>query len=455
MSVPTSASAQSADAPAASVPAAAPPEARSGTAVGRLVRQLGVDTGYNLMGLIVAVLSFSLCITFFAAGIGTLVTLLGLPILAGGLLIARGFADLHRVQLRGVLRRPIGRPLYPKAPPRAGRIRRVANPIASGQSWLDFAAAVLDLPFAIFAFVLTVVWWSITLAGVTYPLYQWSIPSDHGVRGIEVNNESLGQFLGIGDGTGVRIALTVAIGLFFLLTLPFVVRLAALARASVARALLFGVAELRQQIAELKEQNQAAASAEADALRRLERDIHDGPQQRLVRLAMDLGRARTQLDRNPEAVRATLDEAIGQTRETLDELRALSRGIAPPILTDRGLPSALAALAGRCPVPVDLAVDPKLTRLPSGVETAVYFVVAEALTNVAKHSAASTCAVTVAVAAKKAGVVVVDDGTGGASLAKGHGLAGLDDRVRAVGGTLSVTSPIGGPTEIRAEIPCG
>ena len=229
--------------------------------------------------------------------------------------------------------------------------------------------------------------------------------------------------------------------------------------AQFSRVLLSGVAEIQQQVTDLSEQRDSAVSAEATALRRLERDIHDGPQQRLVRLAMDLGRARQQLDTDPAAARLILDDALGQTRETLDELRALSRGIAPPILTDRGLAAALAALAARGVIPVNLSVDPKLGRLPAIVESTAYFVVAEALTNVAKHSRASTCAVAVAVAVGQVGarlqVAVVDDGQGGAHLAKGHGLAGLADRVRAAGGTLGVVSPAGGPTEIRAELPCG
>jgi len=208
-------------------------------------------------------------------------------------------------------------------------------------------------------------------------------------------------------------------------------------------------------VTELSEQRDSAVSAEATALRRLERDIHDGPQQRLVRLAMDLGRARQQLDTDPAAARLILDDALGQTRETLDELRALSRGIAPPILSDRGLAAALAALAARGVIPVNLSVDPKLGRLPAIVESTAYFVVAEALTNVAKHSRASTCAVAVGQVGARLQVAVVDDGQGGAHLAKGHGLAGLADRVRATGGTLDVVSPAGGPTEIRAELPCG
>ena len=141
-------------------------------------------------------------------------------------------------------------------------------------------------------------------------------------------------------------------------------------------------------------QKAAAVSAEATALRRLERDIHDGPQQRLVRLAMDLGRAEQQFATDPEAARATVAEALAQTRETLDELRALSRGIAPPILVDRGLQAALTALAGRCTVPVDLDAPP-IARLDPAVETTAYFVVAEALTNVAKHSHAGEVQVSV------------------------------------------------------------
>jgi signal transduction histidine kinase len=173
---------------------------------------------------------------------------------------------------------------------------------------------------------------------------------------------------------------------------------------------------------------------------------------------MDLGRARQQLDSNPDALRDTLDEAISQTRETLDELRGLARGIAPPVLTDRGLPSALAALASRCTIPVELAVDPELGaptgRLNPIVENTAYFVVAEALTNVAKHSGAANCRVTVANGPGRLGLQIIDDGVGGAHAAKGHGLSGLTDRVRATGGTLTVVSPAGGPTEIGVDLPC-
>jgi signal transduction histidine kinase len=205
----------------------------------------------------------------------------------------------------------------------------------------------------------------------------------------------------------------------------------------------------------------AAVTAEAAALRRLERDIHDGPQQRLIRLAMELGRAQHHFDKRPELVREALADAVVQAQETLDELRALSRGIAPPILADRGLRAALAALAASSLVPADLAVEPGAqpdagpdARLDAAIETAAYFVVAEALTNVAKHSQASRCTIGVRQTEGVLRVQVTDDGVGGAALGKGHGLRGLDDRVLAVGGRLRVTSPEGGPTTIAAELPC-
>jgi signal transduction histidine kinase len=138
----------------------------------------------------------------------------------------------------------------------------------------------------------------------------------------------------------------------------------------------------------------------------------------------------------------------------MDELRALSRGIAPPILVDRGLHAALTALAARSTVPVQLDADPVNRRLEAAVETAAYFVVAEALTNVAKHSHADRCAIGLRHSAGSLRVWVTDDGVGGAALDKGHGLRGLDDRLHAVGGRLWVTSPDGGPTTITAELPC-
>ncbi|MBG0831185.1 sensor domain-containing protein [Planomonospora sp. ID67723] len=412
-----------------------------------LLRRVGIDTRYLLLGFPLAVVAFVLMVAGFSAGIGTVVVWIGVPILALTLLLARGFADLERRMLPEVLGRPVARPRYRRAPESAGWFRRMVNPLTSGQSWLDLIYGIVNFPVAVVTFCFTVTWWAGTILGLTAPIYGWiiaSIPDNHG----------LAELLGFGDSALAEVTLNTVIGVLFAITLPVVIRGGALIQAGLSRAMLTGVAELHERIDDLAEGRAAAVSAEANALRKLERDIHDGPQQRLVSLAMDLSRAQRQLKRDPQAVEQMLSQAITSTRETLDELRALSRGIAPPILTDRGLAPALAALASRCTVPVELDVQVE-GRFAAAVENTVYFVVAESLTNIAKHSHASVCTVTLA---KTGGVLMLtigDDGVGGAHVAKGHGLSGLADRLRAVDGELSVDSPVGGPTVIVAEVPCG
>jgi signal transduction histidine kinase len=215
------------------------------------------------------------------------------------------------------------------------------------------------------------------------------------------------------------------------------------------------VRRLQGQVEALTASRAAAVEAEANSFQRLERDLHDGPQQRLVRLGMDLSMAERRLTDDPESARVLLAEARTQTADALAELRALSRGIAPPILIDRGLPAALAAVAARCTVQVDLHVGLREgRRLPASVERSAYFMVSEALTNVAKHSRASRVQVRVLRDRTLLRVEVEDDGIGGAHPAKGQGLAGLADRLTAVDGTLIVDSPPGGPTRLIADIPC-
>jgi len=228
--------------------------------------------------------------------------------------------------------------------------------------------------------------------------------------------------------------------------------------AGLASLLLTGASRraLEAQVSGLTARREAAAAAETAALRRLERDIHDGPQQRLVRLGMDLSAAERRLADDPEAAARLLAEARAQAAETLAELRALSRGIAPPILADRGLAAAVATLAARSPVPT--TVDVELAERPAPpVESAAYFVVSEALANVAKPARPGTAVVRARLVEKPGGraleVEVADDGVGGAAVAKGHGLAGLADRVAGLGGELTVSSPDGGPTLVRATLP--
>jgi signal transduction histidine kinase len=286
---------------------------------------------------------------------------------------------------------------------------------------------------------------------VTYGLWDRALPD----AAADPENTDLLELLGFESSSWSRVAFYTLIGVVLAVLLPFVVRGAALLQAQLGRVLLTSRAATQAELGRLAEGRDAAVAAEAVALRRLERDIHDGPQQRLVRLGMDLSRAQRQLDRDPTAARVTLGEAAGLAREALEELRALSRGIAPPVLADRGLAAALAAVAARSPVPVELAVDLPRERLAPAVENTAYFVVSEALANVAKHSGATTCQVVVVAAGPALRVTVEDDGPGGAVVVPGHGLAGLADRLRAVDGALAVDSPPGGPTRLVAELPCG
>jgi PAS domain S-box-containing protein len=211
-------------------------------------------------------------------------------------------------------------------------------------------------------------------------------------------------------------------------------------------------AELHARLEELAASRARIVAAGDVERRRLERNLHDGAQQRLVTLALSLRLALAKLDSDPAAARAVLADAGEELALALAELRELARGLHPAVLSDHGLRAAVEMLAGRAPVPVEIADIPD-ERLPEPVEAAAYYLIAEALTNVAKYARAS--AVRVRVAASDAGVSVEvsDDGVGGADPAAGSGLRGLADRVEALGGSLDVVSPAGAGTSLRAEIP--
>ena len=213
--------------------------------------------------------------------------------------------------------------------------------------------------------------------------------------------------------------------------------------------------ELEHRVETLSDARQGAVDAADTERRRIERDLHDGVQPRLVALAMTLGRAKAKFETDPVGARALLDEAHADAKESIIELRQLARGIHPAVLTDRGLDAALSAVASRCPVPTTVHVALPERPAPE-VESVVYFVVAEALTNVAKHSDATRCTVTVDRVEAGLRATVDDDGRGGASIdnAPSGGLAGLRDRARAAGGSLTVDSPVDGPTVLTLEVPC-
>jgi signal transduction histidine kinase len=224
---------------------------------------------------------------------------------------------------------------------------------------------------------------------------------------------------------------------------------------ALARALLGPTArDLERQVDQLRDSRSRVVDSVDAERRRIERDLHDGAQQRLVAVAMNLGRARSHYDDDPDTARDLLDEAHRDAKQALAELRDLARGIHPAVLTDRGLDAALSGLAGRCPVPVTVSVAAGPRCTPT-IEAIAYFVVSEALANIAKHAQASRAAVSVYRHENRLRVEVSDNGIGGADAARGSGIAGLRDRVAGVDGTLEVISPAGGPTTLKAELPCG
>ncbi|MCH7230496.1 sensor domain-containing protein [Glycomyces sp. L485] len=411
---------------------------------------MGTDTAYNLSSFPIALPAFIISVVGFALGIGTAVIWIGVPIMAATLLTMRGIAAAGRAQIPFVIRREIPKPRYKKAKAGSSVLRRFLTTLTDGQSWLNLLWAFTVFPVAAAAFAVTVTWWSVAIMSLLYPVYAWIIWMAAGEHhGLQYAT----RWLGWGDSYLAASMLVVIGGLILTALIPPVVRGCALAQAWIGKGILTSLSSLHERIDALAESRDAATSAEADALRRIERDIHDGPQQRLVSLGMELARVKRQMRANPEAAQQTLEEAIAQTRDTIDELRALSRGIAPPILTDRGLEAALAALTARSTVPVDLETS-VTGRYRSTVESTVYFVVAEALTNISKHAQATQASVAVDDWGDRLVVSVGDNGTGGAHVSKGHGLSGLTDRIRAAEGEWTIDSPEGGPTVIVAEVPC-
>jgi signal transduction histidine kinase len=213
-------------------------------------------------------------------------------------------------------------------------------------------------------------------------------------------------------------------------------------------------AELRAKVDELRRSRERMLRIGLEERRRLERDLHDGAQQRLVSMALNIRLARAKLNEDPLAAHELLASAGAELDSALEELRELARGIHPAVLTDRGLGTALETLANRAPMPVELAELPE-DRLPEAVELAAYFVVAEALTNVAKYAKASHATVEVARENGRLVVEVADDGIGGADPENGSGLRGLADRIAVLEGRLEIDSERGRGTTIRARIPCG
>ncbi|WP_382306432.1 sensor histidine kinase [Herbiconiux sp. UC225_62] len=443
---------------------ATPPPTRRGTLYGRLWRGVPRELGFLLPTLPIVVAGMVTLVTLFSTGVGTLIIMVGFFLLVATMWVARRFGAFEVLRLRAAGFPDIPTPEW-RVVSGEGWFTRMFAVFRNGHYWLALLhGMIVNFIVGVVTWSITITWVATGLGGATYWFYSRWIPQGDRRWGLL---QVIADFFSPGAGTGIDqrlgddIVLFVA-GVVFLATLPFVTRGLVSVHYGIARGMLgpFRSDALRREVLELSASRGAAVAAEGHSLRRLERDIHDGPQQRLVRLQMDLAAAERQIDTDPARARQLLDEAMTQSREALDELRSLSRGFAPPILLDRGLVAALESAAVRSPVPTRVVSSlPAGLRVPQEIERNAYFVASEALANAAKHAAARSVEVRVAVRSAADGVAswldvtVVDDGRGGAAPLEGHGIAGLEQRLRGVGGTLELMSPAGGPTVLAAHLP--
>ncbi|MEV7402208.1 sensor domain-containing protein [Streptomyces sp. NPDC091267] len=405
------------------------------------------EFGYLMLSLPISIVLFCFAITMTSLSAGLLITFLGVPLLASTLAMCRGFGAMERARARGLLKLDVPAP----APVRGrtgGLMSWVGAVLKSGVSWRHLLYAVLHFPWAVFAFSVSLTFWAYGWAALSYPLWKWVFPTHVGVSGVQLYGDSTHQ---VYLDSSFDLTVTSAVGLAIVLVTPWIIRgLTSVDRLMVAG--LLGPSRLATRVTELESDRGVVVDTAAADLRRIERDLHDGAQARLVALAMGLGLAKEKLTDDPEAAARMVDEAHGEVKVALQELRDLARGIHPAVLTDRGLDAALSAIASRCTVPVTVEVD-LASRPAQAIEGIAYFTVSELLQNVSKHARATRASVDVWRTADRLMLQVTDNGRGGADLTSGSGLAGLTERLDAVDGVLVVESPVGGPTRVTAELP--
>jgi signal transduction histidine kinase len=402
-----------------------------------LTRSCWRETAYLLVGFVTGTIGFTFVVSAASTAFGLAILIVGLPIAVLLAYVDRWWCGIERSRAALVLGAKI--PAQYRPLDGEGKVSRWLSVLGDRQTWLDALWMVVAFPVGLIGFTVTLSAWSAAFGLLTAPIWFWSIPGwihDHVVV-ISI----LAPFL----------ALPAAV-----LT-AWLVRGLALSQAGLAAWMLGPnrTEALEQRVQTLAQTRAGAVDAATTELQRVERDLHDGAQARLVALAMDLGMAEQRLAHaDPQAALEHVASARGQAQAAMSELRDLVRGIGPSILHDRGLDAALTALvAGRHP-PVRISVDLPKTEVGAR-ETAAYFVVAEALANARKHASPSRISVHAwQDAGERLLVEVVDDGVGGADPEAGSGLAGLSKRVAALDCRLSILSPPGGPTTVRAEFPC-
>ncbi|MEV5435329.1 sensor domain-containing protein [Streptomyces sp. NPDC052682] len=359
------------------------------------------EIAHLLANLPVSLLGFTYVVTVLFTGLGLTVTVIGFPLLAVGLAGARQLGRVERARARALLGVRVDEPSRLPLRGTGGIVARLWLALKDPVGWRTVLYELVRLPWGVLTFTVTLV-----SLFVLWPV------------------------------------------------LPFLARGLANVDRVMVRALLSPSDELERRIAELESDRGVVVDTAAADLRRIERDLHDGAQARLVNLAMGLGLAKEKLleGQADEHVAAMVEEAHGEVKLALQELRDLARGIHPAVLTDRGLDAALSSVATRCTVPVQVTVD--LAERPApAIEGIAYFTVSELLQNISKHSGAKAASVDVWRTDDRLLIQVWDDGRGGARLDGGTGMKGLADRLDAVDGLFVVESPEGGPTTITAELP--
>ncbi|MEU9956712.1 sensor domain-containing protein [Streptomyces sp. NPDC050982] len=359
------------------------------------------EIAHLLANLPVSLVGFTYVVTVLFTGAFLTLTVIGFPLLAAGLMGARQLGKLERGRARGLLGVRVDEPSPLPLRGRGGFFAQLWMSLKDPVGWRTVLYEFMRLPWGVVTFTVTLV-----SLFVLWPV------------------------------------------------LPYIARGLANADRAMVRGLLSPSDELERRIAELESDRGVVVDTAAADLRRIERDLHDGAQARLVNLAMGLGLAKEKLleGQADETVAAMVDEAHGEVKLALQELRDLARGIHPAVLTDRGLDAALSSVASRCTVPVKVTADLPM-RPAAAIEGIAYFTVSELLQNVSKHSGARSASVDVWRSDNRLLIQVWDDGRGGAALDGGTGMAGLADRLGAVDGLFVIDSPVGGPTTITAELP--
>jgi signal transduction histidine kinase len=404
-----------------------------------------VAKGQTWLNLVYLLLGFPLGLAYFVAlivglsvGLALAVVIVGLGILLATLAAWRAFAAVERGLARGLLGVPI-----PHAPsdrrdlPVVERVRRwLRDPV----TWKSLVFVALKFPLGLLSFVVVVCLGGFALILLFAPVIVIWTPVT--VFGWIVTSWTEALPLFVAGVPAVLLVLYLCNGLAWLWAL-------------FARVMLGpSTVQLHERVDSLRDARARIIAAADAERRRIERDLHDGAQQRLVALSLTLGMAESRLATEPEAAAPLITQAREEAALAVKELRELASGIHPALLTERGLGPALDALAARSPVPTTVDGVPSF-RLPPPVESTVYFVTAEALTNVAKYAAATTANITLAVEHGRLLLLIRDDGAGGADPTTGSGLRGLRDRVEALDGQLHIDSPHGLGTTLIAEIPLG